>query len=359
MRFSMAWRLLIERDVFMALIFWKRQWFSSLFGLWFASILLGLALPSSAFPFRTLEIGKKVPEIKLKDVEGRDFTLSSIQGKKVVLLFWGMDTGMKEKRSVSVMGRLEKLYGQFKGEGLELVSIISDPDAREKINALKKQFSWSHHILLDDQREVYGVYGVFILPTVGILDEEKRLLKALPFSHSLEDDAEGEILVAMGKMTAEELERQRHPKEILLPENKRKAQLHFNLGKKLFDKASRERAKEELSKAVQLDPDYGEAFILLGMVHLKEKKAQEAMEAFQKGIDLAPRSKEGQIGIALSLELMGENEKAIETLEEILETPKNMPEINYYLGRLYEKIGKKEKALEEYKKALQFIFRGK
>ena len=59
--------------------------------------------PSFAFAFRTLEIGKKVPEIQLKDVEGKEFTLSSIKGGKVVVLFWGVDTPIKEKRSLSVM----------------------------------------------------------------------------------------------------------------------------------------------------------------------------------------------------------------------------------------------------------------
>ncbi len=345
----------------MALIYSKRKrkLFSSLFGILPAAIFLGLALPSSAFPFRTLEIGKKVPEIKLKDVDGKDFTLSSIQGKKVVLLFWDLNTEGKEKRSVTLIGRLEKIYGQLKGEGLEFVSIVSDPDAREKISALKQKFSWSHHILLDDQREVYGAYGVFIIPTVGILDEEKRLLKALPFSHALGDDAEGEILVAMGKKTADELERERHPQETLLPENKRKAQLHFNLGKNLLSKGAGERAKEELTKAVQLDQDNGEAFILLGMINLKEKNPQKAMEFFEKGSDLSPQSKQGHIGIALSLELLGEHDKAIEKLEELLKIQKDTPEINYYLGRLYEKKGEKERALDEYKKALQFIFKGK
>ncbi len=343
----------------MGMMYLKRQWFSSLAGVLLAAILLGLAIPSSAFPFRTLEIGKKVPEIRLKDVEGRDFTLSSLQGKKVVLLFWGADTGTKEKRSVGVMSRIEKLYARYKEEGLEVVSIISDPDAREKASTLKRKFSWTHHILLDERREVYGAYGVYIIPTVGILDEEKKLLKALPFSHALEEDAEGEILVAMGKKTAEELERARHPKETLLPENKRKAQLHFNLGKNLLEKGSRERAKEELTKSVQLDPDQGETYILLGSIHLREKNPQEAMQAFQKGLDLAPRSRQGQVGIALALELSGENGKAIEKLEELLKTQKGMPEIHYHLGRVYEKEGQKERALEEYRKAIQVIFKDK
>ena len=313
--------------------------------------------PSFAFAFRTLEIGKKVPEIQLKDIEGQEFTLSSIKGGKVILLFWGGDTEIKEKRSLSVMYRLESLYRRFKGEGLQFISIISDPDSREKVKKVKQQYSWSHHILLDDKREIYGAYGVNIIPTVGILDEEKRLLRAFPFTHSLDEDVEGEVLVTMGKKTAEEWEKERHPKEALLPENKKKAQSHFNLGKSLLEKGSSERAKEEFMKATQLDPDRGDAYIALGMIHLKERNPKEAIQLFERGIGLNPNLRQGSIGMVLALESMGENSKAIETLEGLLQKRQDMPEIHYHLGRLYEKEGQKERALSEYKKALQSLFK--
>lgn len=321
------------------------------------SFLLGMISPSLAFAFRTLEIGKKSPEIHLKDLEGKEFALSSIKGGKVVLLFWGVDTPIKEKRSLSVMNRLESLYRKLKGEDLQFISIISDPDSKEKVKKLKQQHLWSHPILLDEKKEVYGAYGVYVIPTVGILDEEAKLLKALPFTHTLEEDVEGEILVAMGKKTAEEWEKERHPRETLLPENKRKAQNHFNLGKKLLEKGSTEKAKEEFSKAIQLDPDHGDSYISLGMAYLKEKNPREAIQFFEKGINRNPQSKQGHIGMALALEAIGENSKAIEKLEGLLKDKTDIPEIHYHLGRLYEKVGQKERALLEYKKALQSIFK--
>lgn len=335
----------------------KREGFYCFIFLFLSSFLFGMTSPSFALAFRTLEIGKKVPEIQLKDIEGKEFTLSPIKGEKVVLLFWGGDTAIKEKRSLTIMNRLEGLYRRFKGEGLQFISIISDPESREKTKALKQQYSWTHHILLDEKREVYGDYGVYILPTVGILDEEKRLLKAFSFSHSLEEDVEGEVLVAMGKKTAEQWEKERHPKEALLPENKRKAQHHFNLGRNLLEKGSSERAKEEFMKATQLDPDHADAHIGLGMIYLKEKNSKEAIQLFERGIGLNPNLRQGFIGMALALESMGENSKAIEKLEGLLKKGQEMPEIHYHLGRLYEKEGQKEHALSEYKKALQSIFK--
>jgi tetratricopeptide (TPR) repeat protein len=319
--------------------------------------LPGITSPSSAFAFRTLEIGKKVPEIQLKDVDGKEFILSSAQGKKLVILFWGADTPVKEKRSLSIMNRLEDIYRRFKGEGLEFISIISDPDSKEKVKNLRQRHAWTHPALLDEKREVYMNYGVYILPTVGILDQERKLLKALPFTHSLEEDANGEILVAMGKKTAEQLERERHPKETLLPENKRKAQNHFSLGRNLLEKGSTERAKEEFKKAIDLDPDHGEALVSLGRVCLKEKNPKEAILFFERGVSLNPLLRQGHIGIALALESMGERSKAIEKLEGLLKDHIDTPEIHYHLGRFYEKEGQNERALLEYKKALQSLLK--
>jgi len=335
----------------------KRDAFHWFLFLFLSSFLFGMTSPSFALAFRTLEIGKKVPEIQLKDIEGNEFTLSSIKGRKVVLLFWGGDSAIKEKRSLSIMNRLEGLYRQLKGDGLQLISIISDPESKEKVKALKQQYSWTHHILLDEKREAYGAYGVYIIPTVGILDEEKRLLKSFSFTHSLEEEVEGELLVAMGKKTAEQWEKERHPKEDLLPENKKKAQRHFNLGRNLLEKGSSERAKEEFMKSIQLDPDHADAHIALGMIYLKEKNPKEAIQLFERGIGLNPDSRQGFIGMALALESMGENLKAIEKLEGLLKKGQEMPEIHYHLGRLYEKQGQKEHALSEYKKALQSIFK--
>lgn len=334
--------------------FLNRRW---MIGLFLSVFVLGLSSFFSAFAFRTLEIGKKVPEIQLKDIDGKDFLLSSIQGKKVVLLFWGADTAIKEKRSLSVANRLESLYQRFKGEGLEFVSIISDSDSREKVKALKQQGSWSHTILFDEKREVYGAYGIYIIPTAGILDEEKRLVKALPFSHSIAEDVEGEVLVVMGKKTAEALEQERNPKETLQPEHRRKAQSHYNLGKNLLEKRSNEKAKEEFMKAIQLDPDYGDAHVGLGMVYLKEKNVKEALPFLEKGISLNPRLSQGHLGMALVFESMGENVKAIEKLEGLVKDQPDMPEIHYHLGRLYEKEGQKDRALSEYKKALHSIYK--
>jgi tetratricopeptide (TPR) repeat protein len=312
---------------------------------------------SSAFAFRTLEPGKKVPEIKLKDTVGAEFTLSSVTAKACVILFWGTDTEIKEKRSISLINRMEKLSTNLRSEGLQFVSIISDPGSAQKVKALREQHAWSHRILLDENRQVYGAYGVYILPTIGILDAEQKLVKALPYTHTLESDAESETLVIMGKKSAEELEQERRPAEAA-PENSKKARAHVNLAKSLLEKGRKDGAKEEYLKALQLDPGYPDACVGLGMIHLNEKNVKEAMPLLEKGVTLDPTLTQGQIGLALALESAGEHSKAIDKLEGLLRASQNTPQIRYHLGRLYEQGGQKERALAEYRKALQSLFKG-
>ncbi len=312
---------------------------------------------SLALAFRSVEIGKKVPEIRLKTLEGTDFTLSSLKGKKVALLFWWAESAEKEKRSLAVISRLEALHQKFKAEGFEFVSIIADPDAREKVKALKNQYGWTHHILLDEKREANAAYGVYIMPTLGLLDQEHRLVKALPFTHSLPDDAEGEVLVAMGKKTRAELEKERRPEGFAASDEKSKARTHLNLGKGLFQKGADENAREQLTKAIQLDTDCGEAYVYLGLIQLRKKEQRDALDLFQKGLTLDPSSRKGHIGTALALELGNENGKAVRELESLPDNQFDRAEVNYHLGRLYEKEGRKEQALTAYRKALQSIFK--
>jgi len=319
--------------------------------------LSGMPLSSTAFAFRTLQIGKTAPDIRLKDADGVEFALSSLKGKKVVILFWWAETEAKEQRSLLLLERMEELCRKFKKDGIEFVSIISEPGSSEKAAALKRKHSWSHRVLIDDKRGVYGDYGVYVLPTVGILDAEHRLVKALPFTHSLAEDLEGEVLVAMGKKTPADLEKERHPEASPELEKKYKALTHLNLGNNLLQKGSGEKAGEEFTKAVEIDPDCADAYVGLGTIHLGKEKPKEAIELFQKGLELNPLSRRGHIGMALALELMGENGKSIKELESLQGNRSDMAEIQYYLGRLHEKEGRKDKALSEYRKALESVFK--
>jgi tetratricopeptide (TPR) repeat protein len=67
-------------------------------------------------------------------------------------------------------------------------------------------------------------------------------------------------------------------------------------------------------------------------------------------------STQGYLSRGLAPEKGGDNPRAIEKLEELQDTQKDMPEIHYHLGRLYEKEGGPEQALRDYKKALGPFF---
>ena len=90
-------------------------------------------------------------------------------------------------------------------------------------------------------------------------------------------------------------------------------------GLSFFKQKRFQEAEEAFQKAIQIAPNYAEAHNYLGMVYADQKRFQEAEEAFQKAIQIAP----------------------------------NYAEAHNYLGMVYANTEKCEKAIEEYKKAVR------
>lgn len=67
------------------------------------------------------------------------------------------------------------------------------------------------------------------------------------------------------------------------------ATLHFQKGVSLYKKRSYSKAAEELEKATEINPDYKEAYYLLGYAYYKEGKIDLSREAFNQAYELDPK----------------------------------------------------------------------
>jgi Flp pilus assembly protein TadD len=70
--------------------------------------------------------------------------------------------------------------------------------------------------------------------------------------------------------------------------NPRSAKLRFQLGQALLAQGNAVAAKESLRKAVELKPDYWEAYNSLGIAYANEGKHEEAHAQFRKALTLNP-----------------------------------------------------------------------
>jgi peroxiredoxin len=140
-----------------------------------------------------LNVGAPAPDFTLKDTKGDSFRLADLKGKKpVVIVFWSI---FCEPCRLE-MPVIQKLADKYKGEGLEVVSVVLDGEPlKSSIEGFIKQENYTVRTLLDelDAKEMFKVadpYGVGGTPTLYIIDR----LGAIS-------------MVKSGRITEEELEK--------------------------------------------------------------------------------------------------------------------------------------------------------
>jgi len=97
--------------------------------------------------------------------------LSSYKGKVVILNFWA--TWCPPCRAE--MPSMEKLYNQFKTQGLEILAV----NISENNNTVKQFIqnnNYTFPIMMDSNGRVSGIYGIKAIPTSFIIDREGKII---------------------------------------------------------------------------------------------------------------------------------------------------------------------------------------
>jgi peroxiredoxin len=93
------------------------------------------------FELRQLQVGKVIPNLEGKDLEGKVFTLRGQRGKVVVLAFWTTSTFLGDW----FINHQRTVVKKFKGKAMVMVSINADAKERTLTTFLKKNpMPWTH-----------------------------------------------------------------------------------------------------------------------------------------------------------------------------------------------------------------------
>ena len=109
--------------------------------------------------------------INLKDVNGRNVSLSDFNGKIVFLNFW---TTWCPTCRVE-MPSMEKLHQTLKNKDFKMVTINLQESASQ-VKAFFKEFKLTFTALLDSTGEVGASFGIRAIPTTYILDKTGRII---------------------------------------------------------------------------------------------------------------------------------------------------------------------------------------
>jgi thiol-disulfide isomerase/thioredoxin len=109
--------------------------------------------------------------INLKDIKGKNISLSDFKGKIVFLNFW--TTWCPTCRIE--MPSMEKLHQKFKNKDFAMVT-VNLRESASKVKAFFKKFKLTFTALLDSTGEVGASFGIRTIPTSYILDKTGRII---------------------------------------------------------------------------------------------------------------------------------------------------------------------------------------
>jgi tetratricopeptide (TPR) repeat protein len=134
----------------------------------------------------------------------------------------------------------------------------------------------------------------------------------------------------------------------------------FKRGTELFQQKKTDEALQEFQKAIDLKPDFVEAYINKGILHFQNMQDVEAEKNIQKALELKPddpKAKEIMANIYFEQsKTLLQNDKIDEALEKLKLANTYRPEysyINYLLGYAYNKKGMKEETIKYFELFLQ------
>ncbi len=145
------------------------------------TITLSWTLPVAAFGqqqkiLRNLRLAPvdhpgPAPRFSSMTPDGKKMGIDDLKGKLVVLNFWA--TWCPPCRLE--MPSMERLYQEFKGEGLEVVA-INFMEKEKAITSFLKENGFTFPVLLDKKGEIARKYGVHGLPVTYLIARNGNLL---------------------------------------------------------------------------------------------------------------------------------------------------------------------------------------
>ncbi len=312
-----------------------------------AALIFSLSPPAGSL--EKVKIGEKVPDFSLPDTAGKTVNSADLTGKAAVLTFF--KGGPNTSRTLKRIGRSHQANRE---KEIAYLGIYLGDKKPEEAKALAEKEGAAFPVLMGSY-DVSATFGVKILPTTVFVDQAGIIIHAIHLAPSeLEEETNAYALVALGEKTKEDVEMVLHPQEAgALSEEEQKARKFHTQAMIMMDRGLKDLAVKKLKAALELDPGFCDARLLLGHTYLDDGQVEEARAEFDYVIKCDPTSNEAKVGLGMVHARQGELEQAVEYFQSALQL-NPYPERAYYeLGRVYEKQGDLAQAVESYKKALK------
>ncbi len=138
-------------------------------------IVLCLTLVAQNLLFAAQPLRKETPEtaadFTLLDLKNKEFSLSILKGRPVILFFWTTWCPFCQKELKQLNGK----YAELSKDRVELVT-IDVQEASGKVKKFFENYPFSYRVLLDTDAKVAQAYGILGVPTYFLISKEGRVV---------------------------------------------------------------------------------------------------------------------------------------------------------------------------------------
>jgi len=309
-----------------------------------------------AFPFRQFGKGDQVPDVTVQGFAdpGKTVSFSELKGNGFVAVFWGADLPEKIEHSAKVLKEVESLAPFLQERNIRILLVNAQGDDAANIEEVIKQAGGGIDVFLDRENKAYATLGLFVLPSVLVVDKDGRVAAGLGYSHDLKERLKGEIEIMLGEKTPDQVEAELRPEMKEATAEEKASRRHLDFGLVMLERGQPDAAVRELKKAVEIDPGLALAHLRLGCIYLSQDRLEQAEASLNK----APESDPASLLTHCRGELKrkkGQFAEAEKELKAILEASPANHNAAYTLGKVYEDQQRLQEAAAAYKKAYRLI----
>ncbi|MEK7439600.1 MAG: redoxin domain-containing protein [Chloroflexota bacterium] len=116
-------------------------------------------------------VGSPAPDFTLKNIEGRDIRLSSLNGQPILINFWATWCGPCEIE----MPAIDAAYRKYRDQGFVVLAVDDDEPLADVVVFFKKH-NLAFEALLDPGTKVTDLYRVRAFPTSFFVGRNGRIL---------------------------------------------------------------------------------------------------------------------------------------------------------------------------------------
>jgi tetratricopeptide (TPR) repeat protein len=246
----------------------------------------------SAFAFANVPIGTVVENVSLPALAGGEQNLLSDTNVSVFIF---IKPGLEHsRRALAQIATIEK---EMVGKPVHWCAVVSDRIPKAEVEAEVQATGIRMPVLIDQGDSLYGKFGVVLYPSIGITDQNHRLVAYQPFAKvNYEAIVRAQIRHALKEITDEELEEVLKPPAATLDEEVSVAHRYLRLAEKQFRSTNYDQAVLNLQKSLDKNPTAA-AYSLQGRILMAKGNRAEAISVFEAALKLDPQDYAAMEGI--------------------------------------------------------------